>query len=133
MDCSVQSDSPWWSCWSRESPGLRLCWMICIRSLRLLLWGHQISVNLFLSAGDSCTYANTSVPLVACFIHANTIHLFREYLITMFLSHANFPCTDLFLSKITSRVHGSDKPELLPGNDQLNIIIISAAFLCQHQ
>ncbi len=51
----------------------------------------------------------------------------------MFLIHAHFSCTDLFLSKITSRVHGSDKPELLPGYDQLNIFIFSAAFLSQHQ
>lgn len=52
---------------------------------------------------------------------------------TIFFSQANSPCTDLFLSKVTSRVHGGDKSELLPGNDQLNIIIVSAAFLCQHQ
>lgn len=40
--------------------------------------------------------------------------------------------TDLFLSKVTTRVHGGDQSEFLPGDDELNVIIISASFLCQH-
>ncbi len=48
---------------SRERPERRLCWMIWTRSLRLLLWGHQISVKRFLRAGESCARNRRALKL----------------------------------------------------------------------
>ena len=44
---------PWQAGFS-ATPGLMLCSIICMRSALAFEGGHQISVNLFLKAGDSC-------------------------------------------------------------------------------
>lgn len=44
-----------------------------------------------------------------------------------------FPRTNLFLAKVSTRVHSGDKSKFLPGNDELNVVIVAAAFLCQDQ
>lgn len=56
--CPTTTPHPWilsplWSVLPRDNPGRRLRLMIWIKSSRLVLWGHHISVKRFLKAGDS--------------------------------------------------------------------------------
>ena len=53
MKASSMTSLPWQADF-RTTPGLMLCSIICTRSALASEGGHQISVNLFLRAGDSC-------------------------------------------------------------------------------
>ena len=53
MKASSMTFLPWQADF-RTTPGLMLCSIICTRSALASEGGHQISVNLFLRAGDSC-------------------------------------------------------------------------------
>lgn len=39
----------------------------------------------------------------------------------------------LFLAKVSSGIHGGDQTETGSGFDQLHVIVVSAAFLRQHE
>lgn len=44
-----------------------------------------------------------------------------------------FKRTNLFLAKVSTGVHSGNQPKFFLSNDELNIVVIAAAFLCQDQ
>lgn len=55
---ALYAHSPLWPSLPKDNPGRRLWFIIWIKSSRFVLWGHHISVNRFLKAGDSCKEHN---------------------------------------------------------------------------
>ena len=105
MKASSMTSLPWQADF-RTTPGLMLCSIICTRSALASEGGHQISVNLFLRAGDSCKRKKKS----------NIVWLSKHVKAALYIY--NF--TSCFVLLILSSVLFF--PMLIPRNSQLRII-----------
>lgn len=139
---------------SRERPERRLCWIIWTRSLRLLLWGHQISVKRFLRAGESCakrekhlSQVRTTYTSWGLFSKSSHVFIYYKQIQNYILKKSagrtpvstwNRYCSlslriYLLFAKVSSRIHGGDQMEIWSCFDQLHVIVVSATLLCQHK